>query len=334
LRTEARTGEAMHRRTAARVATATAVCLLGCALAPEGALAQASPTTGRTPVADLAGVWAGASVGLLGLGVGLFLAPTSRPADPSVGVWRGGLLLDEGFRDALHAPSPRGELTARLASDVLLVGTMANAMLVDGLLIPLANGDPHLAWQASFAYSLAVGLMLGVGGVAKRVAVRARPFERACALDPSASGCQSSDAYQSFFSLHTGLAFTSAGFSCAMHLERSLYGDQPADIVSCGSSLSAATLVGLLRVVADVHYLSDVAIGAALGFLIGYLVPLAVVPHRARATDGSGGAAPDLDALDDIPVAAPSGTWAMTPMLDLGSSSGGTTIGASVSGTF
>lgn len=319
------------RRIVVRRASALVLSGLVVMLSASSASAQSEGARPETPIASLAPVWAGAGVGMLSLGIGLFLAPSSRPADPSVGVWRGGLLLDEGFRDALRAPSPGGETTARLTSDVLLVATMANAALIDGVLIPLVHDDPQLVWQASFAYSLAVGLMLTVGGVAKRVAVRARPYERSCATDPTAPECQITDTYQSFFSLHTGLAFTSAGFSCAMHLERSLYGDQGADIAACSSSLAAATLVGLLRVVADVHYLSDVLVGAALGFLIGYLVPLAVVPARPGPHLGDG-AAPDLDSLDDVPAAASSSSWAMTPMLELGPQA--VTIGTSVSGTF
>lgn len=289
-------------------------------------------TPERTPVAELWPVAVGAGVGALGLGLGIYFVPGPRPADPNVGVWRGGLLADDSFRLVLRAPTARGEALAGTISDILLVATMANAAIVDGIALPLLQGDPDLAWQAGFAYSLAVGLELSIGGIVKDVAMRARPYESQCAANPSLPICQSSSTYQSFFSLHSGVAFTSAGFSCSMHLERNLYGDQGADIVSCGTSILAATTVGILRIVADAHYLSDVLVGAVTGFLIGYLVPLAVIPHRralppVRIVDGGD--------PDEEPIAeAPAFSWSAAPMIDPGMGGNGVTLGASVSGTF
>ena len=41
-----------------------------------------------------------------------------------------------------------------------------------------------------------------------------------------------------------------------------------------GSSLLMASITASLRVISGMHFLSDVLIGAAVGSLIGYLVPL------------------------------------------------------------
>jgi hypothetical protein len=97
------------------------------------------------------------------------------------------------------------------------------------------------------------------------------------------------------------MAFTSAGFSCAMHLSRRLYEDPASDGIACGTSVAMAGTTGLLRVLSDRHYLSDVLVGAALGFVVGYLVPLAIVPDRRshRSEDASDGGP----------------TWAVAPML-------------------
>lgn len=302
--------------------------------APEIAPAEPDlpPPPARTPVAELAPLWVALGAGSLGLGVGLFLVPSSPPGDPSVGVWRGGMLLDEDFRLAAHAGSRDGERIARTVSDVMLVATMANAALIDSALIPALHEDPDLVWQASAAHATALGLMLAVGSVVKLASVRARPYERQCAEDPAYPGCGSGDSYRSFFSLHSGVAFTSAGFSCAMHLERTLYDDLPADVVACGGAIAAAATTGLMRVVADAHYLSDVLVGAALGFAIGYLVPLAIVPARLRrARDRD---ARDRAAGESIPR-APSVAWSLAPILELGPPGTGTvTAGASIGGTF
>lgn len=336
--------EAVSRAARTWVAPLALVLTLA-GLAPAPALAQptaeASPPVeraarvrpGRTPVDDLAPVWVAAGGASLGVGLGLFLWPTSPPADPQVGVWRGGLLFDEGFRDMTRAPTLGGSEMARRISDVLLTATIAQAAITDSVIVPLLQDDPDLVWQASAAHALALGLMLSAGSVVKRVTERARPFERACADDPSAPGCNAGDTYNSFFSLHSGVAFTSAGFSCAMHLERNLYGDQGADIVSCGTSLAAATVTGLLRVVADVHYLSDVLVGAVAGFLIGYLVPLAIVPQRVPVRDEPEGELDLPEGAETIPT-TPGMTWSAAPLVELDRERGGFTLGVSVSGTF
>jgi hypothetical protein len=45
------------------------------------------------------------------------------------------------------------------------------------------------------------------------------------------------------------------------------------DDVACASSLTLAFATGILRVVGDRHYASDVMFGAIAGFSLGYLYP-------------------------------------------------------------
>lgn len=203
---------------------------------------------------------------------------------PSSNHWRGGILFDEDFRAAFRLAEVGEQETARTISDIALGATILTAG-VDGSIVPLAQGNTDLAWQAQFAHALALGITMSGGEVVKRMTSRARPYERECAARPERAGCRDSDTFESFYSLHSGVAFTSAGFSCSMHLSRSLYGDLAADATSCAISLAMATTTGLLRVLSDRHYLSDVLIGAALGFLVGYVVPLAIVPERGVRPD-------------------------------------------------
>ena len=298
------------------------LCALTTAAVPAAAQEPAPPHQAppRTRVDDIAAPIAGGlAAAALGAGIGIYAAPTSQH-EPEVGVWRGGIVADEPVRDLLRASSPSGISIAGRTSDVLMISTIAYTALVDSLLIPLVQGDVDLAWQASLAHSLAFGLTLTAGGIVKRVANRARPYERECAANPGAPGCQSHDIYESFYSLHTGLAATSAGFSCALHLERDLFGDVGHDVASCGGSIAAATVTGLLRVVADRHYLSDVLIGGLLGFAVGYLVPVLVIPARTSRLEG----------LSDEPRS--DFAWSILPMV--AGESGGFTAGASVFGTF
>lgn len=241
------------------------LALLLAALAPSVAAAQAgstdAPAAMEAPLAiDLPA-----------------LAPhVSRGAGG--GHWRGGILFDEGFRSAIRLSAVGDQEIARTISDITLGATLLTAAGIDAALVPAIQGNGELVWRAELAHTLALGITISAGEIVKRLVGRARPYERDCEEDPSRHGCDASDLFHSFYSLHSGVAFTSAGFSCAMHLDRGLYGDLAADATSCGISLALATTTGLLRVVADRHYLSDVLIGAALGFLVGYLMPLALVP--------------------------------------------------------
>lgn len=269
----------------------------------------------RTPVPDHAIPVAIGGGAALGGALALHFA-LAGSGQERVGRWRGGLLMDEDFRDRVTLRDVPQQEIARQASDILLFATMLQAAAVDALLVPLLQGDPDLAWQASFAHSMALGITLGVGEIVKTAVGRARPFERECEADPSRPGCQDGDRFSSFYSLHTGMAFASAGFSCSMHLSRNLYDDPLADIASCGASVAMATATGMLRISADRHYLSDVLVGAVLGFLVGYLIPLAVVPERSRVPQDP--ALADLGE-DEIPE-TPQLSWHVTPMLSAPSS--------------
>ena len=278
-----------------------------------------APTTGVTiPIERTI-----ASGLVLGAGLTLYFAGTGQPwLQPR---WRGGILADDAMRDAMRIGSPEGRALAASLSDGLLALVMAAPLVIDAWATPLLQNDPQLAVDASLAYSLAMGITLVLGDLVKTAVGRARPYERLCAGDPAAPGCGTADSYASFYSLHTAMAFTSAGFTCAMHLERTLFDDPAADLSMCGASIVAATAVGALRIASDRHYLSDVVVGALMGFVVGYLVPTLLVPPRhRRASD-----------LVEAGMESRTSTFVM-PMLGLGGGgqTGGTTIGASISGTF
>jgi membrane-associated phospholipid phosphatase len=52
-----------------------------------------------------------------------------------------------------------------------------------------------------------------------------------------------------------------------------LFGDPFADAVTCGATLATAGAVGMLRIVAQKHYVTDVLTGAAVGTASGLGIP-------------------------------------------------------------
>jgi hypothetical protein len=114
----------------------------------------------------------------------------------------------------------------------------------------------------------------------KFIAGRERPFVHQLPEDQKDRTEQPSDNNLSFYSGHTNLAFSlvvSAGTVAALRGY-----DHQAWIWAVG--LPVATSVGLLRMGADKHYLTDVATGAALGTAFGILVPL-LLHGRAGDTE-------------------------------------------------
>jgi hypothetical protein len=61
--------------------------------------------------------------------------------------------------------------------------------------------------------------------------------------------------------------------SCANHAFLPLYGSKTWDTLACARDLVLATSDGLLRIMGDRHYATDVLAGATMGFGFGYGMP-------------------------------------------------------------
>ena len=206
---------------------------------------------------------------LLPIAGALFLYP--HPDDN----FHGGVLFDDAVRDALVAHSRDGRDTAARWSNLPYKGLLAFPLLVDTALVTWGihgAGDVALEMLAmdleSFAITGAVALTFQKLG-------RVRPAEKGCATDPDyASKCSDPVALnQSFLSGHTAVAFTGAGLTCAHHRHLPLYGGGAPDIAICVAALAAASTTGVLRIVADDHYSTDVLLGMSLGLLSGWALP-------------------------------------------------------------
>ena len=199
----------------------------------------------------------------------------------------GGNSFDDTMRDGLRLGHSEGRSAARAVSDGLFYGLMAYPIVVDTLLVAgPRNGD--VAWQMFVMnmHSLAIS---GFTSMAlERTTGRERPYVRQCREDPTdAEDCEagSDEKYQSFISGHTLMAFTGAGLVCAHHTQLPLYGGGIPDIAACGVAMAGATAQGVLRISADRHYFTDVALGGALGFASGYALPMLL--HYGRGSDAA-----------------------------------------------
>ena len=246
-----------------------------------------SVDAGRYAVSDavLTGL-SGASVLALSL-----IGPSSHHA-------RGGVLVDEDVRGALRLPRETQRRGARDASDALLAIMLAYPFLVDDLAYTAwYRRSPAVALQLALVDLETLALVEAVRTVLNVTVSRERPYGRTCGstLPNDARDCDSRSRYYSFFSGHAGQAFASAALSCSHHLNLGLFGGGAADATVCASGFGLAGATALLRVIADMHYLSDVLVGAAAGTAMGFLVPwLVLYRHRGGPADSAPTSGPVL----------------------------------------
>jgi membrane-associated phospholipid phosphatase len=198
--------------------------------------------------------------------------------------WTGGILFDDAIRNTFRLRSASALQVAWTAADVVGVSVAVLAVGVDSFLVPLFRGSPDVALQLtlmgleSYALSsiLSITLYDTVG--------RARPSYADCQSNPSFSADCRVAPNDSFPSGHTNEAFTAAGHSCAIHGNLPLYGSRLADALACTRDLTLASADGVLRIMGDRHYATDVLVGAAIGFGFGFGQPM-LLHFRGGAGD-------------------------------------------------
>jgi membrane-associated phospholipid phosphatase len=166
------------------------------------------------------------------------------------------------------------------ASGYAALVTPAQA-LFDSLVLPLVDGNLDVMWQLGMMDAQSYALSGLVTAGLYDVTGRARPSSSNCIANPSSDPLCGYGANASFPSGHTAAAMAGAGLICAHHGALPLYGGGAWDVAACVESLAVATSVGVLRLMGDRHYVSDVITGGAIGFVSGYVVPM-LLHYRER----------------------------------------------------
>jgi membrane-associated phospholipid phosphatase len=207
----------------------------------------------------------------------------SRPASaqvvtaPNVSMpkWQGAILLDAPLRMELRAGNASGRKTADDVSTVLLYSMIAAPYAASMANVVARGGSWRDAAGLALVDSEALGIAMGVTFLLKGVAARERPYATAadlssyCVSHPSDPQC-GSDRNASFFSGHSAVAFTSASLMCTQQL---VFGPEGFDRAACTGAFAVAATTAALRMVADMHYATDVLAGAGVGMIAGGLIP-------------------------------------------------------------
>jgi membrane-associated phospholipid phosphatase len=185
----------------------------------------------------------------------------------------GGVLFDDYFREGLRLRAHGQRDLARTISDWTALSAMSWVIAIDSLAVPLSRGSAELSGQMLLMDTEAFSVSTLITTLLFKSIARARPSYLDCERDPNYDPLCKLHAAGSFPSGHTNTAFTAAGLSCAHHLHVPLYGNQLADGLACAGTLTLAAATGTLRVLGDRHYVTDVLVGAMIGFGVGYGLP-------------------------------------------------------------
>jgi membrane-associated phospholipid phosphatase len=220
--------------------------------------------------------WEGVATLAAGAGTGaLFMM--KPPTEPR---WEGGILFDDGVRDATRLDSASARKQARRLGDLPYYAAPLIPLIIDPVVVswwirddPKAAVNLGLMGLEAFSYA---GLL---SFVSTRASVRERPDSSECRRGPNPERCEVDT--ESFWSGHTSIAATSAGLVCANHQHMPLWGHPIADAGACVLATSGALATGASRLASDRHYATDVIAGFGVGFGVGYAVPTLL--HYTRA---------------------------------------------------
>lgn len=210
-----------------------------------------------------------------GITLGAFYAVEFTSDGPSGASWTEPLPIGEGaVRDWVTAETREGRERADLWSDYLWYASVAYPVLDAAITPAVRSGSWATSWHMTMMNVQAFAAVSLLTRIPHKYIGRLRPLGHGCEDDPEYhEQCTEKGRFVSFFGGHLAVSMTGAGLSCAHHVHGELYGDAWADGTACAASLTAATLVGYLRMAADKHWLSDQLVGTVVGLGAGYALP-------------------------------------------------------------
>ena len=189
----------------------------------------------------------------------------------------GGWLFDDDVRDALRLSDPQARFTARDISDVILSLEATWPFFVDALITTWwFRGSPDAAAQMALVDAQALAIVTAIQGTTNTIVSRERPYGQVCGTPEQpdrTNNCEGNVRHRSFFSGHSAFSFMSAGLICTHHVQHGLL-QGAGDTIACITAYTGAAATATLRVMGDMHYATDVLMGAAVGTTVGVLVPL------------------------------------------------------------
>jgi membrane-associated phospholipid phosphatase len=183
--------------------------------------------------------------------------------------------FDEFVRSSLVARRPRD---AGMLSDIAVAGVLPSFALAALLAPAYRAGRRDHALENVVIVATATGLSLSLALGLKTAIARERPAAHHGELARGPAAKHPRERYLSFYSSHAAAAFAAVSSVTSVSYLRGY--DSAPYVALAGGVLGAG--VGVLRIAADMHWATDVLVGAGVGTLVGMSVPLLL--HRRTET--------------------------------------------------
>lgn len=255
----------------------TAILIAG--LGPEG-VARADPATvewsDSWPRVQL---WEAIDAVVLTVGDTEF---EDRVPLPSHATWTRPILFDTWARNTFRGRTAAIQSFASTSTDIMYkAGALVPFVVDDYFAAASVHQNADVAWQLAAIDFQSYGVAGLVSLTAEHAVGRARPYTLSCNANDQvvdAQGhvmqtCGTGNDFRSFYSGHATATATTAGLVCVHHQHLPLFGGGFADLAPCLLMIGVSAVTGVLRLVYDEHWASDVMVGWADGVLSGYVLP-------------------------------------------------------------
>jgi hypothetical protein len=201
---------------------------------------------------------------------------------PSRATWTKPILFDTWARDTFRGRTATLQSFASTSTDIMYKGGALVPFVVDDYFAAAAlHQNADVAWQLATIDFQSFGIAGLVSLAAEHAVGRARPYTLSCdannqVLDAHGNvlqTCGTGNDFRSFYSGHATATATTAGLVCVHHQHLPLFGGGFADLAPCLVMIGVSAATGILRLVYDEHWASDVMVGWADGLLSGYVLP-------------------------------------------------------------
>jgi len=223
-------------------------------------------------------LWEVAAAAALTIGDTVYEEDVPLPKEAS---WTQPILFDTWARKVFRADNAGVQSAASTSTDIMFKAGALVPFLVDDYFAALSiHQNVEVAWQLTVIDFESLGISGMISLAAEHGVGRSRPYTLSCVngkvLDPQGGflqQCGTGNDNRSFFSGHAAATSTVAGLVCIHHQHLPLFGGGFPDLAPCLFMIGVSATTGILRLVYDEHWASDVMIGWADGFLSGYVLP-------------------------------------------------------------
>ncbi len=168
------------------------------------------------------------------------------------------------------------------STDIMyMAGALVPFVVDDYFAAASVHQNVEVAWQLAVIDLQSFGIAGIVSLTAEHAIGRSRPYVLSCdakgqvvdAQGHVMQTCGTANDFRSFYSGHATATATTAGLVCVHHQHLPLFGGGFADLAPCLFIIGISAATGMLRLVYDEHWASDVVVGWTDGFLSGYVLP-------------------------------------------------------------